>query len=202
MPRIPLAGRTPLWLIFVGLVVVQLAPILAFRSHESYRYRMRLSGSRCTVEILHIGSPEIYRVTNDSCEKPAVSWRWGGIGAAFGGALTIATLATNALAERRRGASRRGQWLAAIIVGLALGGLTSFAGGLGSSITCRDREGLCGWPFIIFGGIGFMAALIAVGLTLIARQHTSRLTRAAAYGAIPAMVAAFVAFCMLAAILK
>ena len=181
--------RIPLWLIFAGLLVLQLAPRPAFRRENSRSYKLRNTPTLCSVKTLDIGSPVIYSATNDTCRGSATFWHRGAIGATVGGSLMLAGLVTTTVAERRRGSSWRQFWLAALIVALALGGLASFAGGLGSSTTCRNSEGLCGWPFIIFGGIGFTAALIAVGLTLRARRHTSRLTRAAAYGAIPAMVA-------------
>jgi hypothetical protein len=179
--------RIPLWLIFVGLLVLQLALIPAGRATRSYT-----TARGCKVEILSVGFPTLYTRTTNSCRAQTVAWHGDGIGLAICLALTIASLITNTVAERRRGASGRQAWLGALIVGLSVGGLGLFITGLGGSMTCRNAEGLCALNLIPCA-IGFTAALIGLGMALVARKRISRLTRAAAYGAIPAMVPVWLA---------
>jgi hypothetical protein len=188
MYTVPAVRQTPLWLIFAGLFVLQLAPLPAVRATRSYT-----TARGCRVEILNVGVPSLYTRTTNSCRGQTVAWQGDGIGLALGLALTIASLVTNTVAERRRGASGRQAWLAALIVGLGVGGLGLVVTGLGASMTCRNAEGMCGLALLVPGTIGLTSALIGLGVALVARKRISRLTRAAGYGAIPAMVLVWLA---------
>lgn len=197
MPGIPVLRRIPLWLIFVGLMAAQLIPMSSARSIESYT-----NERGCTGEILTVGFPDMYTKTTSSCRGPQVRWDWIGIAVAITMALIVASLITTIVSESRRGASYGEYWLAALIVLLSASAVGSFMIGLGGTMTCTSREGVCGLGMMLGGGIGCAVALLGIALAHINKTHIGRLTRSAAYGAIPAMAAAFVAFCMLAAILQ